>query len=259
MATYTEDDVLNALVDLENKVSLATAADRHGVPRSTLRDRLNGAQPHRYAHDGQQRLSTVQEEHLELWILRQEALGYAPTHAQVRVIASGVLARQGDHKPLGKKWSNRFTKRHPAIKTKLGRRTDWERINAATPDNIKSFLKLYETMSWIPPRRRYNADEGGIMEGEGINGLVIGSSQKNPNTVPVKTINARTWTSMVECISALGAALDPLIIFKAKSIQHQWFKNDFLAKHPGWHVTFSENGWTSNDITTKWLEKVFLP
>ena len=75
-------------------------------------------------------------------------------------------------------------------------------------------------MSWIPPRRRYNADEGGIMEGEGINGLVIGSSQKNPNTVPVKTINARTWTLIVECISALGAALDPLIIFKAKSIQH---------------------------------------
>jgi hypothetical protein len=258
MATYTEGDVQNALTDLGNGVALATAATRHGVPRNTLRGRHNGAQSHRQAHCDEQRLSAVQEEHLELWILRQEALGYAPTHAQVRAIASGVLKREDDHKPLGKKWSSHFVKRHPATKAKLGRRTDWERINAATPDNIRHLFELYETVTWIPPRRRYNADEGGIMEGQGINGLVIGSSQENPNAVPVKTINARTWTSIVECISALGVTLDPLVIFKAKSIQEQWFKRDFLAKHPGWHVTFSENGWTSNDIAIEWLDKVFL-
>ena len=56
------------------------------------------------------------------------------------------------------------------------------------------------------------------MEGQGINGLIISSSQKNLNTIPVKTINARTWTSFIECISALRDALDPLVIFKAKSI-----------------------------------------
>ena len=96
------------------------------------------------------------------------------------------------------------------------------------------------------------------MEGQGINGLVIGSSEQNPNTVPIKTTNTRTWTSIVECISAIGVALDPLIIFKAKSIQDQWFKQEFLAQHPSWEVTFSENGWTSNDIAVEWLEKVFL-
>ena len=103
MARYTEEDVQNALADLESGVALATAATRHGVPRNTLRGRFNGAQPHRYAHDGGQRLTTVQEEHLEKWILQQEALGYAPTHAQVRAIAIAVLNRQGDHKNLGKK------------------------------------------------------------------------------------------------------------------------------------------------------------
>jgi hypothetical protein len=91
MATYTEDDVQNALTDLNNGFALATAATRNGVPRNTLRGRLNGAQSHRHAHCDEQRLTAVQEEHLELWILRQEALGYAPTHAQVRAIASGVL------------------------------------------------------------------------------------------------------------------------------------------------------------------------
>ena len=39
--------------------------------------------------------------------------------------------------------------------------------------------------------------------------------------VPIKTTNTQTWMLIVECISAVGVALDPLIIFKAKSIQDQ--------------------------------------
>ncbi|KAF6515118.1 hypothetical protein HZS61_005024 [Fusarium oxysporum f. sp. conglutinans] len=154
MPEYTEQDLQNAIVDVRNGVAVRTAATRHGVPRGTLRARLNGAQPQRTAHGDQQRLTANQEEHLKQWILRQEALGYAPTHAQVRAIASSVLKQQGDHKPLGRKWSSHFVERHLAVKTKLGRRTDWKRINAATPDNIKHLFNLYETVSWIPPRRK---------------------------------------------------------------------------------------------------------
>ena len=165
MAIYTENDVQNALVDIRNGVAVRRAATVHGVPRNTLQGRLDGAQSCREAHEDEQRLSTVQEQNLERWILQQEALGYAPTHAQVRAIANGILRQQGDDKLLGKKWSGHFIDRHPAVKTKLGRRTDWERVNAATPANIRKLFKLYDTVSWIPPRRRYNADENGIMEG----------------------------------------------------------------------------------------------
>ena len=124
MATYTENDIQNALADLRNGSALRTVSTHHEIPRTTLRDRLNGAQSCRNAHDDEQRLSTVQEERLERWILRQEALGYAPTHAQVWAIASGILKQQGNDKPLGKKWIRHFLKCYPAIKTKLGHRTD---------------------------------------------------------------------------------------------------------------------------------------
>ncbi|KAF2192522.1 hypothetical protein K469DRAFT_313086 [Zopfia rhizophila CBS 207.26] len=43
MARCTEGDVQNALADLENRVALATAATRHGIPRNTLCDRFNSA------------------------------------------------------------------------------------------------------------------------------------------------------------------------------------------------------------------------
>ena len=130
MATYTEEDVKNALIDVQNSVAVNAAATHHSVPYSTLRGRINGAQPHRYAHSDEQRLTAIQEKHLEHWILRQKALGYASTYTQVRAIVSGVLKQQGDYEPLGKKWSKHFIWRYPAIKTKLGRRTNWERIKS---------------------------------------------------------------------------------------------------------------------------------
>ena len=42
MASYTEDDVQNALVDLQNGVALITAAIWNGVSRFTLRNHENG-------------------------------------------------------------------------------------------------------------------------------------------------------------------------------------------------------------------------
>ncbi|RKK15601.1 hypothetical protein BFJ66_g18058, partial [Fusarium oxysporum f. sp. cepae] len=237
MPVYSADDLENAIADVKNGVSLKTAAKKNGLLPSTLQGRLTGAQSRQVARQEQLRLTTDQEDDLERWILRQEKLGHAPTHAQ----------------------TTRFVERHPALKTKLGCRTDWERVNAATPANIKRLFDVYETVDWIPPERRYNADEGGIMEGQGVNGLVIGSSQESPNAVPVKTATVRTWTSIIECVSAVGVVLHPLVIFKAKSIQEQWFRREFLEKHLGWQVTFSRNGWTSNSIALEWLEKVFLP
>ena len=124
--------------------------------------------------------------------MRQEALGYASTHAQVRAIASGILKQGGDDKPLRKKWIRHFLERHSAVKTKLGHRTNWKRINAATSDNIQTLFQLYEIISWIPPQRRYNVDKDGIIKGQEINRLVIDFSQDNSNAVPVKTINAQT-------------------------------------------------------------------
>jgi hypothetical protein len=60
-------------------------------------------------------------------------------------------------------------------------------------------------------------DESGIMEGFGANGLVVGSSEKH--SIYKKLPGSRAWTSFIECVSATGKALSPLVIFKGKSVQ----------------------------------------
>ena len=97
MAQYTEADIENALADVASGVPTATAAAQHGIPRATLYGRISGSQHHKSAHANVQQLSIAQEEHLAHLILRQESLNYAPTHAQVCTIATGILKQAGDH------------------------------------------------------------------------------------------------------------------------------------------------------------------
>jgi 4-hydroxybenzoate polyprenyltransferase len=99
-------------------------------------------------------------------------------------------------------------------------------------------------------------DEAGIMEGLGENGLVVGSSEKR--SIQKKTPGSRVWTSLIECVSATGRALPPLVIFKGKSVQQQWFPQD-LSHFKDWQFTATKNGWTSDQTAVEWLEKVFIP
>ncbi|MBE1616056.1 hypothetical protein IDF54_14470, partial [Flavobacterium sp. SaA2.13] len=80
-----------------------------------------------------QRLSALQEEGITTWILRQEKLGYAPTASLVRSLATAILKKNGDMKPLGKNWVASFNKRNPAVWSKLGRKQEAERFSAFTP------------------------------------------------------------------------------------------------------------------------------
>jgi 4-hydroxybenzoate polyprenyltransferase len=59
-------------------------------------------------------------------------------------------------------------------------------------------------------------DEAGIIEGQGINDLVVRS--KNRRFVQKKQPGSKAWTSFIECISATGVILSPLVIFKGKTI-----------------------------------------
>ena len=256
MPKYTESDIENGIEFVLAGRSLRYAAEASGVPRQTISNRILGRQTKSQTNESRQKLSSGLEKKVVDWILLQERLGYAPTHAQVRGICSRICRSTGEAEDLGKHWMEGFFKRNPEVKTKLGRRIDYQRLNGATPDTINSFFDILETVSHVPPGNIYNTDKAGIMEGMGINGLVVGSSEVNSKAVYVKGNQSRTWTTFIKCINAAGRALTPLVIFKGASVQQQWFSSEF---NKPWFFTTSENGWTSNEIALEWLQRVFIP
>ncbi|KAK8086811.1 transposase [Apiospora phragmitis] len=243
MRSYTESDISAAIQDVSSGKSIHKAALHWGIPRSTLISRLHGRQSRRESKSAYQKLSPVQEKHLADWILAQEALGVAPTHTQIKELAQRVLALHGNPMPLGKNWIESFLRRHPALRTKRQRRIDSQRINGASTEAIK-------------PENRHNMDEHGILEGQGGNGLVVGSSELR--SIQQKQPGSRCWTTILECASAVGRAIPPLVIYKGKSVQEQWFPHE-LDEFRGWKFDTSNKGWTNDEIAVKWLEEVFIP
>ena len=199
-----------------------------------------------------------QEKSLTQWILMQSDLGLPPTHAQIKQFTTRILAVKGDHEPLGKRWMQAFLRRNPSLRTQRAHSRESARINGATTEVIRPWfnrLHISETHT-IKPENRYNMDEAGIMEGLGENGLVVGSAEKR--SIQKKTPGSRAWTSFLECISATGVSLPPLVMFKGKSVQQQWFPED-LTLFEGWEFTATHNGWTTDKTAVEWLEKIFIP
>jgi hypothetical protein len=97
-------------------------------------------------------------------------------------------------------------------------------------------------------------DETGVALGVCTNAQVLASSTKKK--AYIKSLEDRKWVSIVKTISATGTKLQCLVIFKGKHLQSTWFP---AQGTPSWLYTTSENGWTSNSIGYKWLQRIFIP
>jgi len=64
------------------------------------------------------------------------------------------------------------------------------------------------------------------------------------------------WATIIECISADGVAIPPLIIFKGETLSTNWIPKDL---DPTWRFTNNKKGWTSMDHGEEWLRQCFEP
>ena len=258
MPKYTESAIQHALEEVSAGLPLQRVAKRWGIPRGTLQKRWHGTRPRSIAFEAYQRLSQEQERALARWISAQNDLGCPPTHAQLRGLAQRVLHQANDHRPLGVNWVQGFLARNSDISSRRGTKLESSRFNGANTETIQGFFDLLEQpiVSAIRPENRYNMDETGLQEGLGYNGIVLGKKSRKRSLIKHPT--SRTWTTILECISATGRYLRPLVIFKGKTVQHQWFPTE-LDRLQDWQFVAQPNGWTSDTIAIEWLKEVFIP
>ena len=58
----------------------------------------------------------------------------------------------------------------------------------------------------------------------------------------------------MECISADGSVIAPLVIFRAKNLSREWIPANI---HDHWRFTYNSKGWTSNEHGMYWLTRCF--
>ena len=156
---------------------------------------------------------------MKRWILDLEAQGYAPTFNTVRELAAVVSRSTGGPQKVGKNWLSRFIQRHPEVASKVGRKIDTRRVDNTTSEALETWftrLRSIQMQYNVLPQNIWNMDESGIALGVCHNQRVLEIS--TTSSTFKKTPENREWVSIIGTISATGARLQPLVIFKGQSL-----------------------------------------
>jgi len=139
-------------------------------------------------------------------------------------------------RPPGKNWPQGFYKRHPELKAKRVKALDWNRHDDNIYDKIILWFEIIEKElhdQVILPENVQSMDETGVMLSmlSSLKVLVGKDDLRTYRGAGVK----RTMVTAVECISADGRSLFPLIIWPAATHRSTWTTHPT----PGWHFAFS--------------------
>ncbi|EKV05399.1 hypothetical protein PDIG_83780 [Penicillium digitatum PHI26] len=174
-------------------------------------------------------------------------------------MANVLRSHRGINPPstVGKNWVTNYIKRHPNLSSRFSRRYNYERAKCEDPKIIGEWFTLVQKtilQYGIDNDDIYNFDETGFAMGLTATAKVITRSEYYGRRSLLQPGN-REWVTAIECTNASGWALPPCIIFKGKVFIESWFDN--LPND--WRFEVSPNGWTSDEIGLRWLEKLFIP
>jgi hypothetical protein len=187
--------------------------------------------------------------------------GAAPRPYMVQEMANLLLSIRGTTpiQTVGKNWVGQFVQRHPGIDTRFSRRYNYERAKCEDPKIITEWFNLVQKTineNGIQEDDIYNCDETGFAMGLTATAKVVTRAEYYGRRSLLQPGN-RKWVTAIECVGASGYSLPPMIIFKGKVYITGWAEDIGL---PGdWQFQVSKNGWTSDDIGLRWLEKIFIP
>ncbi|KAJ5731126.1 uncharacterized protein N7483_005634 [Penicillium malachiteum] len=230
--------------------SLRAAARLFSVPESTLRSRAHGIQSRVDTRPNGHKLTQLEEDPLIEWIISMDSRGAAPRPATLRVVATPPPT-------VSKNWPSTFINRREEIRTRVSRQYDYQRALNEDPKSIQAWFTTVQQVidkNGIQPEDIYNLDETGFAMGLISTQTVVTRQEYYGRRAIVQPGN-REWVTAIEAICVDGYSLPPCVIFKGKVAIASWFDN--LPKD--WRFEVSANGWTTDDIGLRWLEKLFIP
>ena len=197
------------------------------VPISTLIHRNHGRRSREEQAQSQQYLIREEEKGLVKFLLLMSNLGQLVRIKFISSLAFSVAGQRSTEnkptKPPGKNWPQAFEKRHPKLKARRVRSIDWKRHGNNIYEKIREWFDSIGNVLQDPailPENVYNMDETGVMLSmlSSVKVLVGKDDLRGYRGAGVK----RTMVTAIECISADGRALLPLIIWPASTHRSNW-------------------------------------
>ena len=188
----------------KQEISTIHEAVRHfNVPKSTLLRRLNSTPNRAETRANNHKLTEIEEELLQKWIISLDDCGAAPRPATVQETANLLLAARGTTpvQTVGEKWVYNFVKRHPELSTRFSRRYNYERAKCEDPKIIMEWFNCVQHAIFqygINPDDIYNFDETGFAMGLTATAKVITRAEYYGRRSLLQPGN-REWVTAIEC------------------------------------------------------------
>ena len=235
------------------------AADLHGVPRSTLKDRLSGRVRHGTKSGPKPYLSTEEESELARHLLQAADIGFGKTRRDVKCIVEEHLRRKGTLKgtTISDGWWEKFLQRNPNLRLRSGDSTAHVRMDAINAENLSAYYDLlksvYDEHGFDShPEAIYNMDETGVPLEPRPPKVIAAKGKKK---IRYRTSGQKSQITVIGCASATGQILPPYIIFAAKQLNELWTRNEVS----GSRYAVSNKGWVDQELFFFWLKVHFIP
>ncbi|HEX3640504.1 MAG TPA: hypothetical protein VHV10_04385, partial [Ktedonobacteraceae bacterium] len=147
--------------------------------------------------------------------------GFPPQIIQVGEMANALLAARAPGQPsqvVGKNWATRFIRNEPRLAMKWNRRFNSQRAMCEDPASYKAWFDRVAATRLeygILDEDTYNFDETGFMMGMTATCKVVTNSDRSGRAITIQPGN-RNWVTAIECVSAAGWVLPPMIIMQGK-------------------------------------------
>ena len=217
--------------------SINSAAREHGVPTTTLKNRLSGRVAHGTNPGPVPYLSSMEEEELVEYLSDANKVGYGKTRRQVKVIAQRVATEKGVLRSarISDGWWRRFLQRHPQLSLRSGDSTAYVRMNAMNEENLTIYFDLLNTVLTdndlkVHPEQIYNMDETGLPLNPRPPKVVAIRGQKK---VRYQSSGLKSQITVLGCSSGTGQVIPPFVIFDAKNLNQLWTRGEVSGSRYG--------------------------
>ena len=160
------------------------------------------------------------------YIRRMSLLGHPPPPYMVYEVADEIrrnrlsmapspLPLPLPFPPLRQNWLAKFRKRHSQVAGVWSRQLDTSRLDAATPEKLAPWFAEMGTIRCLVVRDTETKGKG--KKGKATKG----------------TAGRQEWVTTIQCVSAAGRSLPPLVIFKATgSFNTRWLPEQLEVRGP---------------------------
>ena len=138
---WSNESMLLAMEAVNNGTPVQYAARLHGVPRSTLRDRMSGRVEHGRKPGPSPYLSNAEEKELAAFVTDVAKAGYGKSRHEIKRIAEDCAMDKGvlKKRKISDGWYRRFMERRPELSLRRGDATANVRMDCLHPETIKNY------------------------------------------------------------------------------------------------------------------------